>query len=72
DITQIAQAEEKIGALSHDLRNRLESLETVLDLVPVGIFIAEDGDGDAIRANRRAAELAGRRAADGKLSTVPA
>lgn len=72
DITQIAQAEEKIGALSHDLRNRLESLETVLDLVPVGILIAEDDDGDAIRANRRAAELAGRRAADGKLSTVPA
>ncbi|WP_176477821.1 PAS domain-containing protein, partial [Mesorhizobium sp. WSM3866] len=44
DITQIAQAEEKIGALSHDLRNRLESLETVLDLVPVGILIAEDDD----------------------------
>lgn len=72
DVTQIARAEEKIGALSHDLRNRLESLETVLDLVPVGIFIAEDGNGDAIRANRRAAELAGRRAADGKLTTVPA
>ncbi|TIS43842.1 PAS domain-containing protein, partial [Mesorhizobium sp.] len=73
DVTQIAQAEAKIGALSHDLRNRLESLETILDLVPVGIFIAEDGNGEAIRANRRATELAGRRATtDGKLTQVPA
>ncbi|AZO70350.1 MULTISPECIES: CheR family methyltransferase [unclassified Mesorhizobium] len=72
DVTQIAQAEERIGALSHDLRNRVESLETLLDLVPVGIFIAENSNGDAIRANRRAAELAGRRATDGKLTSVPA
>ncbi|MDX8520754.1 CheR family methyltransferase [Mesorhizobium dulcispinae] len=72
DVTQIARAEERIGVLSHDLRNRVESLETLLDLVPVGIFIAEDGNGDAIRANRRAAELAGLRAADGKLTPVPA
>ncbi|MDX8534429.1 CheR family methyltransferase [Mesorhizobium sp. VK25A] len=72
DVTQISRAEERIGALSHDLRNRVESLETLLDLVPVGIFIAEGGNGDAIRANRRAAELAGRRATDGKLISVPA
>ncbi|MET3590623.1 two-component system CheB/CheR fusion protein [Mesorhizobium shonense] len=72
DVTQIARAEERIGALSHDLRNRVESLETLLDLVPVGIFIAEDGNGEAIRANRRATELAGRRATDGKLTQVPA
>ncbi|RWE35816.1 PAS domain-containing protein, partial [Mesorhizobium sp.] len=72
DVTQIARAEEKIGALTHDLRNRLDSLETLLDLVPVGIFIAEDGDGEAIRGNRYAVELAGRRATDGKLTTVPA
>ncbi|WP_176477815.1 CheR family methyltransferase, partial [Mesorhizobium sp. WSM3866] len=44
DVTRVSLAEEKIGALSHDLRNRLESLETVLDLVPVGILIAEDDD----------------------------
>ncbi|TIU44057.1 MAG: hypothetical protein E5W30_20425, partial [Mesorhizobium sp.] len=64
DVTQIAQAEEKIGALSHDLRNRVDSLETLLDLVPVGIFIAEDGNGEEIRANRHAVELAGRPATD--------
>jgi len=72
DVTQIARAEEKIDALTHDLRNRVESLETLLDLVPVGIFIAED-DGDVeIRANRHAMELTGRRATDDKLSSVPA
>ncbi|TGS19208.1 PAS domain S-box protein [Mesorhizobium sp. M2E.F.Ca.ET.209.01.1.1] len=72
DVTQIARAEEKIGVLSHDLRNRVESLETLLDLVPVGIFIAEDGDGAEIRANRRAVELAGQRATGDKLISVPA
>ncbi|MDX8481699.1 CheR family methyltransferase [Mesorhizobium sp. VK24D] len=72
DITQTAQAEERIGLLSHDLRNRVESLETLLDLVPVGIFIAENGNSEEIRANRRAAEFAGREATDGKLMSVPA
>ncbi|RWD90559.1 CheR family methyltransferase [Mesorhizobium sp.] len=72
DVTQIARAEEKISVLTHDLRNRVESLETLLDLVPVGIFIAEDGNGEEIRANRHAVELSGRRATDGKLSSMPA
>ncbi|RWM15508.1 MAG: PAS domain S-box protein [Mesorhizobium sp.] len=72
DITQIARAEEKIGVLSHDLRNRVESLETLLDLVPVGIFIAEDGNGVEIRANRRAVELMGQRSTGDKLISVPA
>ncbi|WP_198541024.1 CheR family methyltransferase [Mesorhizobium sp. LCM 4577] len=72
DVTQIARAEERIGVLSHDLRNRVESLETLLDLVPVGIFIAEDGGGAEIRANRRAVELAGLRATGDKLIPVPA
>ncbi|KUM25080.1 hypothetical protein AU467_27280 [Mesorhizobium loti] len=72
DVTQIARAEEKISALSHDLRYRVEALETLLDIVPVGIFIAEDGDGEEIRANRRAVELVGRRATGDKLIPVPA
>ncbi|TPI57636.1 PAS domain S-box protein [Mesorhizobium sp. B3-1-7] len=72
DITQITQAEKTIGALSHDLRNRVESLGTLLDLVPIGIFIAEDDAGVQIRANRRAAELLGRPAAGTKLISVPA
>ncbi|MDX8523662.1 CheR family methyltransferase [Mesorhizobium sp. MSK_1335] len=71
DVTQIVRAEERIGVLSHDLRNRVESLATLLDLVPVGIFIAEDGDGVKIRVNRRAAELLDQRAAGNKLISVP-
>ncbi|MDG4882902.1 CheR family methyltransferase [Mesorhizobium sp. WSM4884] len=69
DVTKIAQAEERIGTLSHDLRNRVESLETLLDLVPVGIIIAEQANG-AIRANRRAMELSGMPATDGKLPAL--
>ncbi|MBZ9986841.1 PAS domain-containing protein [Mesorhizobium sp. BH1-1-5] len=72
DVTQITQAEERIGVLSHDLRNRIESLGTLLDLVPIGIFIAEDGAGAEIRANRRAAELLGWRATGNKLISMPA
>ncbi|RWG79697.1 CheR family methyltransferase [Mesorhizobium sp.] len=71
DVTQMAQAEAKITALTHDLRYRIASLETLLDLVPVGIFIAEGGDGD-IRANRHAVELLGRPATDDELVSMPA
>jgi two-component system CheB/CheR fusion protein len=72
DVTQIMRAEERIGALSHDLRNRVDSLETLLDLVPVGIFIAEGGNGAQIRANRYAVELAGRAVTEDKLVSMPA
>ncbi|MFB9344452.1 CheR family methyltransferase [Aminobacter aganoensis] len=72
DVTQIARAEERIGALSHDLRDRVDILETLLDLVPVGIFIAEGGNGEQIRANRYAVELAGRRVSEDKLVSMPA
>ncbi len=58
DITRIAAAEARIGELSLDLRNRLENLETLVDLVPVGIFIV-DNRAQKIRANRYAARLLG-------------
>ncbi|PBB83325.1 CheR family methyltransferase [Mesorhizobium sp. WSM3876] len=72
DVTRVSLAEERIGILSHDLRNRVESLETLLDLVPVGIFIAEDDNSGEIRANRQAAELTGQLFAGSKLTTLPA
>jgi two-component system, chemotaxis family, CheB/CheR fusion protein len=71
DISKITAAEERIGTLAQNLRNRVESLETLLDLVPVGVFIAEDGDGEEVRANRRAAALAGH-SPDSKLTAIPA
>ncbi|MBZ9967812.1 CheR family methyltransferase [Mesorhizobium sp. BR1-1-2] len=71
DVTKIARAEEKIDALTHDLRNRIESLETLLDLVPVGIVIAEDGDRQEFRVNQRAAELVGEPLSGAKLTSIP-
>jgi two-component system, chemotaxis family, CheB/CheR fusion protein len=71
DVTRISLAEEQIGTLTQKLRNRVDSLETLLDLVPVGVFIAEDGDGKQVRANRCAAELTGH-SPDTKLTTMPA
>ncbi|TIP35878.1 MAG: hypothetical protein E5X77_37645, partial [Mesorhizobium sp.] len=40
--------------------------------LPVGIFIAEDGNGAEIRANRRAVELMGQHSTGDKLISVPA
>jgi two-component system, chemotaxis family, CheB/CheR fusion protein len=57
DITQILQAEERIVQLSRDLRDRVESLEALLDLVPIGILIAEDPDARTVRVNRYAATI---------------
>jgi two-component system CheB/CheR fusion protein len=71
DVTKISRAEEKIGTLTHDLRNRIESLETLLNLVPVGIVIAEDGKIQEFRANRRAAELAGERLSGARITSTP-
>jgi two-component system CheB/CheR fusion protein len=59
DITQILQAEGRIVELSRDLRDRVENLETLLDLVPIGILIAEDAQARSVRANRYAATLIG-------------
>ncbi len=59
DISRMSAAEARIHELAHDLHLRMESLETLLDLVPVGIFIMEDRDGDMVRVNRRGAQLLG-------------
>lgn len=71
DVTKIARAEKKIDRLEHDLRNRIESLETLLDLVPAGIVISEDGENREFRANRRAAEFAGERQSGAKATSMP-
>jgi two-component system CheB/CheR fusion protein len=72
DVTQITLAEERIRELSQSLRNRVESLETLLDLVPVGIMIDEDGGAETARDNRYGAELLGRDHGDDKLLSIPA
>ncbi len=59
DVTRISAAERRIDELAHDLRNQVESLQTLLDLVPVGIFILESRDAELVRVNRRGAQMAG-------------
>ena len=59
DVTRISAAEARISELAHDLRNRIESLQTLLDLVPVGIFIFEDHTREEVRVNRRGAQMVG-------------
>ncbi len=59
DITRITAAETRIDELTADLRNRLQSLETLLNLLPIGILIVEDDRADPVRVNRYGAQLLG-------------
>jgi two-component system CheB/CheR fusion protein len=59
DVTRISAAETRIGELTADLRNRLQSLETLLNLLPVGILVVEDDRPDPVRVNRYGAVLLG-------------
>ena len=59
DVTRITAAEARIDELTRDLRNRIESLETLLDLVPVGILIEENSEDRRVRVNRYGARLLG-------------
>ncbi len=60
DVTKISAAEARINELARDLRERISSLETLLDVVPVGILILPDRQrADDIRVNRFGAQLLG-------------
>ncbi len=71
DITQISRAEERIKALSQSLRDRVESLETLLDLVPVGILMVEDSGAETAKVNRYGAELLGSRHDTDRFASIP-
>ena len=49
-------AETRIGELTRDLRERIENLETLFDLVPVGIFLLE-GENAGVFASIAAAPI---------------
>ena len=59
DVTRITAAETRISELTLDLRNRVQSLETLLNLLPVGILIIEDDHTNQVRLNRYGAQLLG-------------
>jgi len=65
DITKITAAEARINDLAIDLRNRVQSIESLVDLVPVGVMVVEDNAVANIKVNRAAARLMGETAVDG-------
>jgi two-component system CheB/CheR fusion protein len=64
DVTQITAAETRIAQLTLDLRNRLESLHTLLDLVPVGVLTMETAEPQQVEVNRYGARLLGQDGGD--------
>jgi two-component system, chemotaxis family, CheB/CheR fusion protein len=59
DITHISVAEAQIERLTHDLSARVVELETLLDLIPVGVMIAENGKSQQVLINGYGARLLG-------------
>jgi len=57
DITKITAAEARIDELTRDLHRRVQSLETLIDMVPAGIMIMEDARSATMRVNRYGARL---------------
>ncbi len=60
DISRITEAEARIQELTDSLKDRVVSLETLLDLVPVGVFIMSGDAPEQAALNRAAARLLGR------------
>jgi two-component system CheB/CheR fusion protein len=67
DVTQISQAEVQIAKLTADLRKRISELETLLELVPAGVMISDDGAGVLI--NNYGARLLGQTSGSPGLTT---
>jgi two-component system CheB/CheR fusion protein len=59
DITRITAAEREVTRLTRDLRDRVESLETLFELVPVGILVSSTDPNVAVQVNRLGARLLG-------------
>jgi two-component system, chemotaxis family, CheB/CheR fusion protein len=68
DITRMTAAEARIDQLARDLRTRADDLEALLDLVPVGMMIAETPDRPVL-INSHGARLLGQQ--DVRNSLVP-
>lgn len=59
DITETKESELKIQRLNRELNRRLRELQTIIELTPVGISVAQDASCDMITANPALAEMVG-------------
>ena len=59
DISERKAAEDRIGQLNRDLERRVAELETLLDVIPIGIGIALQPDASDLRANPAFARMLG-------------
>jgi len=59
DITERKQAEEVIQQLNRDLKRRLDELQSLLDVAPIGIFVAHDPACEVITSNAVGARMLG-------------
>jgi two-component system CheB/CheR fusion protein len=59
DVTPVTAAEAEIFSLVRDLRNRVETMERILDLLPAGVFIAGNDPMQQVQVNRYGIRLLG-------------
>lgn len=64
DITDIKTAQREVLRLNRDLQQRLEELQALVDVVPVGISIAADPQCDRISINPAGAQMLGAKLGD--------
>jgi PAS domain S-box-containing protein len=70
DITERKQTEAAIAALNRDLQNRIDELQTLFEVIPIGILMSNDPEFRQVRANPAFAEILGT-GASGNASMTP-
>ncbi|XGV97496.1 MAG: ATP-binding protein [Leptolyngbya sp. BL-A-14] len=72
DITERKQTEAAIATLNRDLQNRVDDLQTLFEVIPVGIAMSDDLEFQQIRVNPEFARILGIAPASNASRTPPA